>query len=939
MRPSTASYRRFPFGKATSVAVIALTAFTLPFIPSASANTHGPKCSQDPNAHLASVPSPESFFGFPLGKGQSRVVTTGEIRAYVDAVGRASDRVVTGTIAHSFTGQALPYAIVSGKDHMGRKELAEIAEQVKSLRDPRSLRPDKAARIAKDTPAIVWVAGNVHGGETSGADAALKTLYELSSGLSCDVTKRNDNLVTVIVPTQNPDGRDANRRTNDRGFDLNRDWFARTQPETDGKVAMLRDYPPQIFVDAHEMGGRQYFFPPNADPIHHEIADQPVDWINRIGAANAAGFGYNGACAGAVTTECYFNYATYDLFYMGYGDTAPATGFGAAGMTFEKGSSSAVEDRVQQQFNTQWATTGWAADNKREILGGYYDIWQTALKEGAAGTLEPNEVVQPTNTVQFPVPDVKIKSYFLLPDRQLGDVRKLVERLRGMDVEVYKVERSLKVPNARVFGGRSAKNLTVPEGAYWIPMNQPQKHWIQALLAEDPYVPFPYFYDVSSWSNPLLMGIDTIATGDTLSPKAERVKRIDGGTDGRAHKDGSYTYPMDSAAASELTFRLLGSGVPVSRDLTTGRVSLSAREISEHDLDDLARPLGVTVGASSKPVSGTPLSLPDTGLFAGTGISTTSGSYGEARYVLGDHWGLNLTQVTAADINGNTPAFTGRTALVVPDGNSSTGGLTAEGLANLKAWVAAGGTYVGLRNEGTRLARSAGLTSTTEKAKPTGYQVIGSHFRVDVANGTPVALGRPAEDFQFNNSDPILNPSQTGTNVLSYPADDTFWSNGYTVGADVLKGTVSLVDEPTGTGHAVLFAYNPLFRAYNENGIHLVANALLEPEAPAAAAAQRTVAPLAGVEALRSAAAEAPEPADLGGQWRPISIEVAGSDLARTEAVVRRYTDTAQTAEANGSAYITIPNPEGLAADEHPFLRDLVSALRTEQIPLRSVVG
>ncbi|MFD0821197.1 hypothetical protein ACFQ0D_23485, partial [Micromonospora zhanjiangensis] len=78
-----------------------------------------------------------------------------------------------------------------------------------------------------------------------------------------------------------------------------------------------------MYVDAHEMGGRQYFFPPNADPIHHEIAGEVVDWINRIGTANAAGFGYNGACRDDSSTECYFN---YDMFYMGYGDTTPAAG-------------------------------------------------------------------------------------------------------------------------------------------------------------------------------------------------------------------------------------------------------------------------------------------------------------------------------------------------------------------------------------------------------------------------------------------------------------------------------------------------------------------------------------------------------------------------------------------------------------------------------------
>lgn len=419
MRRSRAIYlparRRLAAG-----AAIALATSLLPLlnVSAAGAAAPAPACVPDPTARLDSVPSPETALGFPLGVGQERVVTDDEIRSYLGAVDAASDRVITGTMATSVTGQTLPYAIVSNSANVKPAALDAIVEGIKDLRDPRVTTPAKAAGIAQRGPAIVWVTGNVHGGEKSGADAALKTLYELAAGLSCDVEKRNQELVTVIVPTQNPDGRDANRRQNDYGFDLNRDWFARTQPETDAKLEMLREYPPQVYIDAHEMGGREYFFPPNADPIHHEISGEVVDWINRIGEANKAGFGYNGACTATVTTECYFNYDTYDMFFMGYGDTVPATGFGAAGMTFEKGSSSAVQDRVQQQFNTQWSTLGWAAANKREVLDSYYKIWKDALAEGAAGTLEPNEVVQPTNEVQFPVPDTNIKSYFLLPDRQ-----------------------------------------------------------------------------------------------------------------------------------------------------------------------------------------------------------------------------------------------------------------------------------------------------------------------------------------------------------------------------------------------------------------------------------------------------------------------------------------------------------------------------------------
>ncbi len=166
-------------------------------------------------------------------------------------------------------------------------------------------------------------------------------------------------------------------------------------------------------------------------------------------------------------------------------------------------------------------------------------------------------------------------------------------------------------------------------------MEQPQKHWIQATLGEDPYTPFPYFYDVSSWSNLLLAGVDTVYSGDVVAPKAERVRKMEGGVAQGASKKGSYSFPLDSSSASELTFKLLEQGVALKRDLTTGVVSFSPTEVDRAELDELATSLGVTVSAGGSALAGTALVSPDLGLFNGTGISTTSGSYGEARYVLG----------------------------------------------------------------------------------------------------------------------------------------------------------------------------------------------------------------------------------------------------------------------------------------------------------------
>ena len=68
-------------------------------------------------------------------------------------------------------------------------------------------------------------------------------LRDLADRTDCAAPPIRDNTVTVIIPTQNPDGRELDTRRNAYGFDMNRDWFARTQPETDGKLEALRQIP------------------------------------------------------------------------------------------------------------------------------------------------------------------------------------------------------------------------------------------------------------------------------------------------------------------------------------------------------------------------------------------------------------------------------------------------------------------------------------------------------------------------------------------------------------------------------------------------------------------------------------------------------------------------------------------------------------------------
>jgi hypothetical protein len=90
------------------------------------------------------------------------------------AIADASPRVVAGTLATSWQGRPLEYAIVGKPGDVTPSGLARVRQAAARLRDPNT--PAKEARqLLLTTPAIVWVTGNVHGNEESGADAALRT--------------------------------------------------------------------------------------------------------------------------------------------------------------------------------------------------------------------------------------------------------------------------------------------------------------------------------------------------------------------------------------------------------------------------------------------------------------------------------------------------------------------------------------------------------------------------------------------------------------------------------------------------------------------------------------------------------------------------------------------------------------------------------------------
>ncbi|HWD46118.1 MAG TPA: hypothetical protein VHM23_20810, partial [Actinomycetota bacterium] len=381
--------------------------------------------------------------------------------------------------------------------------------------------------------------------------------------------------------------------------------------------------------------------------------------------------------------------------------------------------------------------------------------------------------------------------------------------------------------------------------------------WVQAMLNEDTYTPFPYFYDVTGWSNPLLFNLGGGSSGAVLHPAASRVRPAadPGGPRPPAHPPSIALYQLDDGS--------------------------SAIESS-----------------------------------------------GWLRYLLDRVWRLPYREVDAAAIAAG--GLDGTEVLLVPNGSDTDAAeaLGAAGRQALTDWVAGGGRYVGWQG-GTRLAAALGITTAT-LAEPTS-DIPGSLLRVRVDRHSP--LGKDVGPFAwaFYAYDLVMRASDPSQVALAYPpaGDPDFFVSGFAAGAGELGGTAAVIDEPVGDGQAVLFSFEPNFRAFTDGTQRLLRNAVLGP-APAAPPSVTAAERAAAVTAAKAAAAR------LSDLQRPLRVTVAAGGAAATERLLRGYGASFEVRRAGGQVHFLVANPRGLAADEHPFATDLARRLRASGVPVRA---
>jgi len=620
----------------------------------------------------AAAPARAACPAVPAPPPDDHPASAARVGSYLRAVADASPVVSAGVAGRSVDGRPLRYAVVTARP------AARLHADLSRLR---AIRAGVTHEVG-DAPALVWVAGSVHGNEPSGADADLRLLRDLARRCDDPVLRR---VVVVVLPMQNPDGHEARTRYNANGFDLNRDWLADTQPETQARLQLLLAMPPLVYADQHEQNGGTFFFPPYARPFFHELPSAALAAERDVlGPALRRAFDAHGYPSTSRDD--------FDLLYPGYGDSATTLLFGAAGMTLEAGAATPYERRVDEHLLGAETIIAAVARHRASLLRAWAHSFAQAGEQGRRGELQGRPATRVygyalgagaaaglrADAAALPLARADaaagLRTDAAAPPLASADAAaaggdgaaSLVRLLLAEGVRVRQLRGPATVAAFRPYGTTASAPTTLPAGTYLVPAAQPLRHWVQALLGPSPLAGAAPNDDVGAWSRPLFMGI----AGGTIGSKLPAAPAA----------------PTPAASAS--------------RPLAGMRVALLA---DPHALDSV--PPG-----TDQPNPGTSW----------------------ARWVLTQRLGAQVDLVDGPAIAGG--ALAGHRALVVADGSPA--GLTPPALQQVGAFVTAGGTYVGWRARGIQVAHDAGLTTATVSAAPSTLEVPGAAVLV----GTTIVL-------------------------------------------------------------------------------------------------------------------------------------------------------------------------------------------------------
>jgi len=487
----------------------------------------------------STVPSPRVFLGrIPGAPGE--LAGTVKTYAYFRALAAASPRVRLFIIGRSEEGREILMLAVA--DEAGIRDLDRLKAATASLADPRRTDPAAAEKLIATARPVYYFNAALHSDETGSTEATLELAYRLAVSELPMIRRIRENLVVLINPISNPDGRDKvvdwfyrylKGKTDFASLprqsppywskyafvDINRDTHQQTHETTKAVHRMFHEWHPTVVHDLHEgvpllmtwNGTGPYN--PNIDPITYteflELSFHEVQTMTALGMPGVSTWNFGEAFAHLYLDSVAMNHNSIGRGYETFGNGSAETFRRAV----EPSESSmewyrplpppsgevtwSARDNLNYQETAALAALDYSARGAKEMLRNFYkkgwDSWQKGVNAPPYAFLIPADQGDPSRVAQ------------------------MVGRLIGQHIEVARAQSPLNLKE----GG-------FPAGTYVVRLDQPYRNYAVDLLTPQHYPKDGSEpYDDVSWELPAHYRLQAIPTADasvraaSLSPLSE----------------------------------------------------------------------------------------------------------------------------------------------------------------------------------------------------------------------------------------------------------------------------------------------------------------------------------------------------------------------------------------------------------------------------------
>jgi hypothetical protein len=474
------------------------------------------------------VPSPTKYLGHVVG-AEGELSSTAKIYGYFRKLAETSARVRVQTIGRSEEGRDILLVAIADED--GIRDLARLKAATAALADARKTSPEAAETLIASARPIYYFNAGLHSTETGSPEMVMELAYRLAVSDQPMIRKIRSEVIVLINPVSEPDGRDKavdwfyrylkGKTDFDRlppvsppywgryvFHDNNRDTHQEALELSRAVSRMFFDFHPTVFHDLHESipllqtWNGTGPFNINLDPIlineFFEMAFAEIGALTSMGMPGVWTWGFGDGWGHHYIDSIAVNHNSMGRGYETFGNATAETvdrvlrpneeryvGRPVTSREWYRPMPPGRKFRWSLRDNTNYMESGclaildYVSKNAKEMLRDFYRKGYNSWQKGVKGS----------------------PYAFAIPEDQ-GDRRRvaqMVSLLLTHGIEVSRAAAAFKVEEGEFAAGTYVVRLDQPYRNYAVDLLVPQE-----FPADTPYEP----YDDVSWSLPVHYGVE-----------------------------------------------------------------------------------------------------------------------------------------------------------------------------------------------------------------------------------------------------------------------------------------------------------------------------------------------------------------------------------------------------------------------------------------------